>query len=158
MRKSKWTGARMKKAEVLFRLYQPKSGNDSFGACSACFVPTISIKKTDFMDMVRVLRSLSIKRTDFMDGKCKSTGIYHSLFSDSLKSLRSAWQRSRQIRKCLQSYVLTSVDGWSTPASSSKQAAQAKLYPYIGIYKKRKAASLMGDCIYNCTTSGYLQK
>ena len=26
------------------------------------------------------------------------------------------------------------------------------------VYIKRKAASLMGDCIYNCTSSGYLQK
>ena len=96
-------------------------------AWSACFVPTLSIKRADFMDIVIILMCLSIKRADFMDRKCKSTGIYHSLFSNSLKSLRCAWQRSRQIRKCLQSYILTSVDGWSTPASSSKQVAQAKL-------------------------------
>ena len=76
MHKSKWTEVRMKRAEVLFRLYQPKSGNDSFGACSACFVPIISIKKTDFMDMVRFLRPLSIKRADFMDRKLQNNRLF----------------------------------------------------------------------------------
>ena len=50
------------------------------------------------------------------------------------------------------------IDGFSAPIHKKQRFLVGTLLSFGEGIKKEKPPRLMGDCIYNCTTSGYFQK